>query len=168
MIHRGNGSPRTWLWLLDICFIHQYLTIKERRDFLSSVHSQRRWVHNIWYLRTTSQLVCFHFSFDYHLHHHRHFWQKQQMTIFAFLKEAHKRVLIFWCNYSGYLLFSVSHYFVINNNGSFVDSVVKVTFKRKHKKYIVLWWKNLWIVWRKMKKYFSQTFTHKTILNSFS
>ena len=59
------------------------LTIKERRDFLSSVHSQRWWIHNIWYSRITSQSVCFQISFDHYLHQPSHFEQNQHMTIFA-------------------------------------------------------------------------------------
>ena len=55
---KRNGAPNN-------------LTIKERRDFLSFVHSQTRWLPNIWYFRTSLQLVCFKQSFDYHLHHHR-------------------------------------------------------------------------------------------------
>ena len=113
------------------------LTIKERRDFFSSVHSQRRWVYNIWYLRSMSQLVCFHFSFDYYLQHHRHFRQKQQMTIFALLKEAHKWFFVFWCCYCGFFFF-VSFYFLIKNHAPFAHTVVEVIFNRKHEKDIIL------------------------------
>ena len=44
----------------------------------SLLHSQRWRVHLIWYFRTTSQLVCFQSSFDYHPHQPPHFRQKQQ------------------------------------------------------------------------------------------
>ena len=60
------------------------LTIKRRPWYWGSLlHSQRWWVHDIWCFVTTLQLVCFQLSLHYHLNQNRHFWQKQQMTIFA-------------------------------------------------------------------------------------
>ena len=47
------------------------------------LHSQRWWVHGIWWFVTTLQLVCFQLSLHCHLNQHRHVWQNQQMTIFT-------------------------------------------------------------------------------------
>ena len=59
------------------------LTIKSRAWYFQLLHSQRLWVQGMWCFVTTLQLVCFQLSLHYHLNQLRHFWQKQQMTIFA-------------------------------------------------------------------------------------
>ena len=61
----------------------QNLTIKSRAWYFQLLHSQRWWVQGMWCFMTTLQLVCFQLSLHYHLNQLRHFWQKQQMTIFA-------------------------------------------------------------------------------------
>ena len=67
-------------WVICIC---PYLTIKSRAWYFQLLHSQRWWVQGMWCFVTTLQLFCFQLSLHYHLNQHRHFWQKQQMTIFA-------------------------------------------------------------------------------------
>ena len=73
------------------------------------LHSQRWWVHGIWCFLTTLQLVYFQLSLHYHLNQHRHFWQKQQLTIFA-LSCCTTRSLRFFCSWAFLLLF-FSHSF---------------------------------------------------------
>ena len=79
-----DATPDRCLKLCGPTIFVSHLTIKRRPWYCGPLlHSQRWWVHGIWYFVTTLQLVCFQLSLHYHLHQLRHFWQKQQMTIFA-------------------------------------------------------------------------------------
>ena len=53
------------------------LTIKRRAcNWGSLLHSQRWWVHDIWYFRNTLRLACFQLRYDYHFYHHHRFQNK--------------------------------------------------------------------------------------------
>ena len=52
LMHRGNESPKTWLWILEVCFIHQCeikMKFCLKQNFALS-NPQRKFLGFIWFI----------------------------------------------------------------------------------------------------------------------